>query len=184
MFEKKVTVKIDTSSKTVMLIQAVVLLVIGILLCCSIALDNIVNVILGVVFLIGGLINVVSCFMEHKSLVRTEGVFGSALIAFGLLCFLQNAIPLTKFITLFIIVIGAIALIDGILGLLPLVHRKRTPTIVEAVVGVCLLTLGLCLYFIPDFQRFSSVILGVSFIVLSIFLFVSSFLLHQGKRVK
>lgn len=182
--EKKVTMKFDVSPKTVLLIQAIVLLVIGILLCCSIALDNIVNVILGVVFLIGGLINVGTCFMEHKSLIRTEGVFGSALIAFGLLCFLQNAIPLTQFITLFIIVIGAIALVDGLLGLLPQIHRKRTPTLVEAVVGLALLALGLCLYFIPDFQRYSSIFLGVAFIVLAVFLFVSSFLLHQGKRVK
>lgn len=182
--EKKVTLTFDTSSKTVLLVQAVVLLVVGILLCCSVALDNIVNVILGVVFLIGGLINVVTCFMEHKSLIRTEGVFGSALIAFGLLCFLDNAIPLTQFITLFIVVVGAIALVDGLLGLLPQVKRKRVPTIVEAVVGAVLLTLGLCLYFIPDFQRFASIFLGVAFILLSVFLFVSTFLLHQGKRVK
>ena len=72
--QKKYSVTLKTDQKTMLLIQGVVLLVVGILLCCSVSLDNIVNVILGVALLLGGLINLVICFIEHKSIIRAEGV--------------------------------------------------------------------------------------------------------------
>lgn len=182
--QKKYSVTIQTSQKSMMLIQGVVLLVIGILLCCSVSLDQIVNVILGIALLLGGLVNLIACFLEHKSVIRTEGVFASALIAMGILCFLKNLVPVNSLIMMFIIVIGAIALVDGLLGLLPSVHRKTVPTLVEAGVGAVLFTLGMCLWFIPDFARFASLVLGIGFIVLAVLIFVSVFIMSTGKRVK
>lgn len=182
--EKKYSVTIQTDQKSMLLIQAVVLLVIGILLCCSVSLSQIVNIVLGVAFLLGGLINLIVCFLEHKSVIRTEGVFASALIALGILCFLGNFLQVDRLIMMFIIVVGAIALLDGLLGLLPAVHRKRVPTLVESGVGAALLALGLCLWFIPSFARFASLVLGIAFILLAVLLLVSVFILRSGKRVK
>ena len=182
--QKKYSVTLKTDQKTMLLIQGVVLLVVGILLCCSVSLDNIVNVILGVALLLGGLINLVICFIEHKSIIRAEGVFASALIAVGVLCFIRNIIQVTPLITMFIIVVGVVALLDGLLGLLPAVNRKRVPTLVEAIVGAALFALGMCLWFIADFARFASLILGIAFIVLSVLIFIPVFVLSSGKRVK
>ncbi len=182
--EKKYTVTIQANQKTMLLLQGVVLLAIGILLCCSVSLTKIVNVVLGVALLLGGLVNLLACFMEHKSVIRTEGVFASALIAMGILCFIQNLFPVDALIRMFIIVVGAIALLDGLLGLLPAVNRKKVPTLVEALVGAVLLTLGLCLWFISDFAHYASLVLGIGFILLSILLFVSVYILSSGKRIK
>ncbi len=182
--EKKYTVTFQANQKTMLLVQGVVLLVIGILLCCSVSLGQIVNVVLGIALLLGGVVNLVACFMEHKSVIRTEGVFASALIAMGILCFVGNLFPVDSLIMMFIIVIGAIALVDGVLGLLPAVRRKRVPTLVEAGVGAVLFALGMCLWFIPEFARFASLVLGIGFILLAIMLFVSVYILNSGKRVK
>lgn len=181
--EKKHTITIRTDQRNMLLIQGVVLLVIGILLCLG-KITQAVNIILGVALLLGGLVNIVVCFMEHKSVIRTEGVFGSALIATGILCFIQGLIPVDRLIMMFLIVVGAITFVDGLLGLLPAVNRKKVPTLVEALVGAVLLTLGLCLWFIPDFAQFASLVLGIAFIVLAVLLFISAFILQSGKRIK
>lgn len=157
-----------SKAKQMMLIEAIVFLVLGILFCCSVAVDQMLGTVLGIALLVCGLLLLITSWVQHKIAVSAEGITSSLLIALGIICFIQPP-QLNKIIAMFLIVLGGILLVDGVLGLaVKNLHRKTASAAIEAIVGAGSLTLGLCLYLINDFQRYAGVVLGVIFILLGI----------------
>ncbi len=161
-----------SKSKKMILFEAIAFLVLGILFCCSIAVDSLLGTILGIALLVCGTLIFVVGWMNHKIAINAEGITSALLIALGIVCFIQPP-QLTTIIAMFLTVLGAILLLDGLLGcFIKNLRRKTASAVIETITGACALTLGLCLYLIKEFQRFAGLVLGIIFILLAVLLLI------------
>ena len=165
--------KIELSNnKKIMLLEAIAFLTLGILFCCSIAVDSLLGTVLGIALLICGILIFVVGWMSHKIAITAEGITASLLMSLGIVFFIQPP-QLTTIISMFLTVLGAILLFDGLLGcFVKNLHRKTSSAAIETITGACSLTLGLCLYFIKNFQRYAGLVLGIIFIILALLLLI------------
>jgi hypothetical protein len=173
------TTKITISSKGMLIIESTLLLIIGILFCCSISVNQMVNYCLGILLILCGIFTIVTCYIQKHTAFSAEGVSASGLISLGVFCFLVG-FNFSAFIDLFLATAGALLLLDGVIGLIS--KRNTTAVIVELVLGAVMITLGLCLWLIPKFGTYSEVVMGVIFIVLGVFGLVFAFLPDSKKK--
>ena len=171
--------KITVSSKGMLIIESTILLVIGILFCCSVSVDSMVNYCLGILLILCGVFSIVTAYIQRHTAFSVEGLSAAGLIALGVFCFVVG-FNFTAFIDLFLITTGALLLLDGLIGLT--LKRNTNGIIVELVLGAIMLTLGLCLWFIPNFGKYSEVVMGVIFILIGVFGIVFACLPDSKKK--
>lgn len=163
-----------------MLVEAIVFIVVGILFCCSLSVDNIISYFLGTVLLLGGLITFGAALIERKTVMCSEGLSAAAMMTVGILCFIES-LPFVDLLAMFLIVMGAFMLFDGLLGLA--LKKKAVPMIVELVLGAIIFTLGMCLWFIGDFRQYTEIVVGVIFIVIGVLLLTASLIYGNKKEI-
>jgi len=168
-------------SNLIKIIEAVVLLIVGILLCCALSINQLINYTLGTVLILGGAIILVSTLLDTKSFLNKGGVMAGALIALGILCFNQGLIPFEQLIIMFLIVIGAILLVDGVLGFVPNFKKSPVTNTIELVIGAVSFTLGMVFWFVSEATRYATLTIGIVFILLAILLVVSIFVQPKKK---
>lgn len=161
--------------KTVVL--AVLLMIIGILFCCSIAMGiGGLSVIIGLVLMVVGVLFLLNTLLNASNLYSVECVVGVLALALGILFIdIELAGIIFWFIPWVLIVGGIIVLADCILGK---IVRKTDSTfifVLKLVVGIVALILGLCLRLINGFMEYSSIILGVLMIAYSLYMLVQLF---------
>ena len=139
-----------------------ILIIIGILLCIGVSGSDILTKIIGIVALLAGVGLLVEGYIATRSLVFGSGMPAAFFIAFGVMCFLTT-LPFNLLISLLLIVFGVLLLCDGIIVLA--VRKNKTVAVVELALAVAALTLGFCLYFIADFQKYASLIFGIYLVV-------------------
>lgn len=179
----KVTLYYSKNQATFMIIESIFFLTIGILFCCSVSVGKIVDITLGIILLVCALYEGIMAFIAHKSFINAEGLSASFFCALSIVLFTVGLSQIIdKTIIWFLIVLGSMLILNGLIGLI----FKRNPvyTISEIVIGAISLTFGLCLYLIPDFARYSALILGIIFILLGVALLATAILRLNGKRVK
>jgi len=155
----------STKKKTIKagaILGPVIVLVIGILLCIGVSGADILTKIIGVVALLAGLGLLIEGYVTTHSLVFGSGMPASFFIAFGVMCFLTT-LPFNLLISLLLIIFGILLLCDGIVVLA--VRKNKVVGVIEISLGAIAMTLGFLLYFIADFQKYASLILGIYLIV-------------------
>ena len=157
---------------------AVLLMVVGILFCCSlsIGIDGL-SVIIGLILMIIGVLFLVNSFVGSRGLFSVEGIIGVVILAFGIL-FLASRLAgiIFAYIPWFLIILGVVVIIDALIDKFLKHEDILFRFIIKLVVGGLSIVLGLCLQLINGFMEYASIILGVLMIIYAGYLLYISFL--------
>lgn len=162
--------------KTSNILKSVLFMVLGILLCCSVINpDSLLNWMISITFLVAGAVYIIISFAVAHSFLTDTALSGGLVLALGIF-FLPTlpggqAIYWMGGISMVMMVVGALLLVDALLGLC--YRRNITGNVVVLILGAALLTIGLCLWLIEDFRAFAGLMLGIFFIIYSVILLVS-----------
>ena len=155
---------------------AVLLMIVGILFCCSlsIGIDGL-SVIIGLILMIIGLLLLVNSFAENKGLFVVEGILGIVILSLGIL-FISSKLAgvIFAYIPWFLIVLGVVIIADALVDKFIKKNDILFRFIVKIVVGALAIILGLCLQLISGFMEYASIILGILMIVYSGYLLYGS----------
>ena len=164
------------------IIVSAVLLVLGALFCFSLAMGlKAVSYVIGTSLILAGVLCIVNAYTNKKELLSTEGVIGAAIIAFGVL-FAGNELTwiIFNFIPFLLMALGVVVIIDAFLKKFK--QQDDTKFVLELVIGVISLALGVCLKFIPEFNKMCSVMLGIVLIVYALYSLLTVFLKKDKKK--
>lgn len=154
------------------LVIAVLLMVIGILFCCSLAMGiNGLSVIIGIILMVLGILFIVNSIIGKKGIFTMQGVMGVVITALGIM-FIANKLASLIFVYIpwFLLVLGAVTILDAFLGKYSRNESDNINFIIKLVVGIVALVLGLCLKLIDGFAEYASIILGILMIIYSIYI--------------
>lgn len=161
------------------IVIAALLMVVGILFCCSlsIGIDGL-SVIIGLILMIIGVLFLVNLFVSGNNLFSYESVLGVVVLSLGIL-FIASKLAgvIFAYIPWFLIVLGVVVVIDALIN--KFLRQNNDPLtlfIIKLIVGVFAIVLGLCLQFINGFMEYASIILGVLMIAYAGYLLYTFFL--------
>lgn len=163
-------------SKTSNLFRAILFMVLGILLCCSVINPNsMIDWIISISFLIGGTFLLILSFITMHSFLTETGLSAGFVIALGIL-FLPALpggfdIDWMGGISMVMMTIGALFIVESLIGFGQ--KRSTVSNICILCFGAVAFTLGICLWLIDSFRSYSGLMLGILFILYSIVLIVS-----------
>ena len=172
------------NNHVIAIVEAALIVVIGVLFCCSKAMgEAALSWVIGVSFMLGGVGLWALGLAEKKALFNAEGLLGSLLFAFGLSFGLAHLASVLFYIAVWLLIIGgSVILLDVILRIALRKDRNTLGIVIEAIIGAVSLTLGLCLYLIPEFGQFAAIILGVMLILYGVFMFVNEVVLSSKRK--
>lgn len=163
----------NTDVKAIVL--SVVLLIVGILFCCTSVLTTAMSIIIGIGILVLGLGLLASSFIETKKLVSGGAIAGGAIIAFGIMFMIDKLAGIIfAYIPYFLIALGALFLLDAII-LIATTKKASTRFYIELVIGVIALVLGILLICVNGFADYASIVFGVILILYAVYLCVTVF---------
>ncbi len=160
------------------IIPSVILFIIGILFCCSVAIGITgLSVIIGIILILTGCLLIINSLLKQKNIINYTGIISVGLIAFGIV-FISNHLAgiIFLFIPWFLIILGIFFVIDIILNKIIKDNLNLTNLILRIILAIICLALGFCLKFINGFIEYSSIILGVLMIAVSLYLIISLFI--------
>ena len=160
------------SAKTITIINAITLLIAGILF---LFIDRLgarwLDIILGISVLLLGLITLVSEFLKEKTLVSKNVAIGSLIVALGILIITRHvATMVLGLIPIVFIVLGACIFMDSFLLRYWRRNRNLLLFVLEFLVGVFLITLGVLFLTVGSFRAYMSLAFGVVLIAYAIYL--------------
>ena len=176
--------KVRNNQRIITILEAALIIVIGVMFCCSKAMgEAALSWVIGVTFMLAGVGLRVLGLVEKKALFNAEGLLGSLLFAFGLAFGLAHLAGVLFYIAVWLLIVGgSIVLLDVILRIALRKDRNTLGIVIEAIIGAVSLTLGLCLYLIPEFGQFAAIILGVMLILYGVFMFINDVVLASKRK--
>lgn len=163
------------NSRIVTFIEAAVVLVVGILFCCSNAMGTeALSIIGGIVFIAVGAFAILSGIVVERRTFGATGIGGAFMLAFGIFFIVANVMGqyLFTFLPLLLIVLGCVILVDALLAILS--KENIMSVILELVIGLVALVLGICLWCIDDFRTAAGIVLGIVLIVYAVILVIEA----------
>lgn len=154
------------------MIVAILLLVIGVLFCCSLAIGiDGVSIIIGIVLLAVGIAVIINSILRDKTIYSYLGVLGCVSISLGIM-FLAYKLAGIVFVCIpwFLMVVGVCVIIDCMLCRFLFDSDGNVAFGIKLVLGVIAFVLGLCLQVIDGFMEYASIMLGVLLIVIAIYM--------------
>lgn len=178
-------------AKTSNILTAVIFMVLGILLCCSVIDPNsLINWMIAIVLIIGGSTLIIVSLVLSLATLSDAGLIGGFLLAFGVFMLppVTGGIDWMGAISIVMMVIGCLFLLDAILGFI-YTPKEVSRNITVLVLGVALFTIGICLYLVDGFRQYAGLMLGIFFIIYSILAIISiiikrNLILIEIKRAK
>lgn len=166
------------------IIKAVVILAVGILFCLSTAMGTkVLSILFGAGLILCGAVAILLTFLDKKSLLTLNGILGSASLALGILAIIDNiAGILLAVIPWILIALGALVIVDTLLLIFWRKEKRKLIIIVQCILGIALLTLGICLLTIDSFKRFAGIVLGVALIVYAIYSLTGEISINVKKK--
>jgi len=163
------------STRTSNILKAIVFLVLGILLCCSIINPSeMLNWMIAISLLIAGTILIASSLALTRALVTDLGVSGGFLVAVGVYMIpsVGGGIGWDRIIAITMMVIGTIFILDAIIGFFTL-KNETVRNVIVLIFGCAIFAIGICLWLISEFTKFAGLMLGIFFIIYSVFSLIS-----------
>ncbi len=148
----------------------IVILVIGILFCCSMSMGvKGISILIGISMIVTGLMYIINSIISTKNLLNLSGFIGSAIIALGSMFISRKLAELIfDFIPFLLIIFGMCIVIDSFLKKFVRKEGSVSGFIGELLIGAISLALGFCLKFISTFSEYASLILGIILVVYSV----------------
>ena len=163
------------------IIMASLLIVIGLLFCCSLAMGiSGLSVIIGLIIIILGTLFMLNAIFTNNSLISGGGLGGIFIVAFGIMFISNNlAVIIFSYIPWLLIVLGSALIIDALLGKFLYKSNNSFDFTLKLIVGGVSAVLGLCLLLITGFMEYSSIVLGILLIVYGIYIIFSKFIRRE-----
>lgn len=160
------------------LILSVILMIVGILFCCSLAMGiEGLSVVLGVIMLIIGILYIVNSITQNNSIISIDGIIGVVIVSLGMVFIIHKLAGIIfSFIPWFLIVFGIVLLSDSLLGKFYLKNDNNLIFIVKIIAGTLSVAVGICLKVIDGFLEYSALIIGILLILYSGYLLFRTFL--------
>lgn len=156
---------------------AVLLMVVGILFCCSlsIGIDGL-SVIIGLILMVIGVLLLANSFVGNKGLFSIEGIICVILLSLGIL-FISSKLAgiIFAYIPWFLIVLGCVIIAEALIDKFLKKQDNLTRFIITIIIGGLSIILGLCLKLIDGFMEYASIILGILLIIYAGYLLYMSF---------
>jgi len=149
------------------IVIAVLLMVVGILFCCSlsIGIDGL-SVIIGLILMVVGVLLLANSFVGSKGLFSIEGIIGVILLSLGIL-FIASKLAgiIFAYIPWFLIVLGCVIIAQALIDKFLKKQNNLIRFIITIIIGGLSIVLGLCLQLIDGFMEYASIILGILLII-------------------
>ena len=160
------------------IIEACILLVIGVLFCISkVWAAGVLSTILGIGLIIGGTVIVVLSIINEKALVGPLAIGGLLAITLGIFFIVANTIEyLMGLVPWLLIVFGSAMFIEAFLGYFLRKEKNTTMFVIKLIIGIVLIVLGILLLTVPEFNKAVEIILGVALIVVAFISIASEFI--------
>lgn len=172
-----------TRKQTINLIVGLILIVVGILMACSILMQDIVQILLGVVFLVSGSVLILQPLIVKNRLLDYNALLGGIFVSLGVLVLLsgQEIIRMIAGLVCIIsMVTGIILAIDSLLYYF-LKKKDLKVLIIELLLGVVLFVIGLVFYLmLSDVMDYVWMVLGILFALYGIWLIVKLFIKEKN----
>lgn len=170
-----------SKTRALKIIQAILLIVVGILIACSIISQDFIKYIVGIALVVLGAFDLFRSVYDTKSFIMPIGVIGGVLLGIGIavMCdYVQLIQVLQNIIFVSLIVLGSLLLIDSIVKL----ALKRTNTgITELIIGAILLVIGILFVCIPEMTEYCWVAFGVVLVLYGLYSLVISIIAISKK---
>ena len=151
-------------------VEACVLLIIGVLFCVSLAMGTqALSIILGASLIVAGTVIVILAAINEKSITTPIALGGLFAIAIGIFFIAANAVGyIFAVVPYVLIVFGAALLVDAFLGYYARKEKVIAIFVIKIIVAVALITVGILLLTIADFAEYVSLIIGIALILVAI----------------
>lgn len=151
-------------------VEACVLLVIGILFCVSLAMGTeILSIILGASLIAAGTIIVVLSIVNEKSVAGPLALGGLLALTLGIFFIARTAVGyIFELVPFILIVFGSALLVEAFLGYFLRKEKFLAVFIIKLVVAVALIVVGVLLLTVADFREFVALIAGIALILIAI----------------
>lgn len=154
------------------LVIAVLLMVIGILFCCSLAMGiEGLSIIIGIILLVIGILFLINSIVGSKDVLTTGGLTGVVISTLGVM-FMVNKLAgiIFVFIPWFLIILGSVVILDAFLGKFFRGENSTLEFVIKLIVGIISFVLGVCLRIIDGFAEYASIMLGILMIIYSTYM--------------
>ena len=172
-----------TRKQTINLVIGLILIVVGILMACSILMQDMVSILLGVVFLVSGSVLILQPLIVKNRLLDYNALLGGIFVSLGVLVLLSGQAIINMIAGLVCIismVIGIILAIDSLLYYF-LKKKDLKVLIIELLLGVVLFVVGLVFYLmLSDVMDYVWMVLGILFALYGIWLIVKLFIKEKN----
>ena len=151
-------------------VEACVLLIIGVLFCVSLAMGTqALSIILGASLIVAGPVLVILAAINEKSITTPIALGGLFAIAIGIFFIAANAVGyIFAVVPYVLIVFGAALLVDAFLGYYARKEKVIAIFVIKIIVAVALITVGILLLTVADFAEYVSLIIGIALILVAI----------------
>lgn len=163
-----------SKNKTIAIIEAAIILVIGVLFCFERSMGiSLISTILGVSTVVGGVVFLGLGFFGKKSFLKIDSFIGAFLISLGILFFDVNIFStILHFLNILLITFGGLILADGLLGRFYRHENSQVKFVFKLILGVIVVTVGILLLTVESFRDFSSIVFGACLIAFSLYFLV------------
>lgn len=172
-----------TRKQTINLVIGLILIVVGILMACSILMQDMVSILLGVVFLVSGSVLILQPLIVKNRLLDYNALLGGIFVSLGVLVLLSGRDiieMIAKLVCIISMVIGIILAIDSLLYYF-LKKKDIKVLIIELLLGVVLFVVGLVFYLmLSDVMDYVWMVLGILFALYGIWLIVKLFIKEKN----
>ena len=152
------------------IIEACVLLVIGVLFCVSLAMGTeVLSIILGSSLIVAGTVIVILSLVNEKSVFTPISLGGLLAIALGIFFIVANAVGIIfSIIPYILLVFGSALVIEAFLGYFLRKEKLLAVFIIKLVLGVIIIVTGVLLLTVDGFKNYCALVVGIALIVLAV----------------
>lgn len=155
------------------IVVSCIALVIGILLCCSVSLGELLSWFIGIAISLCGVMYIINSILQKKSILNVDSILGAVLVAFGVMFIIDKlANILVGFLPYLMIAIGVVLLGESFLAKF-LRHCSMAVFVVLLILGTAITTLGIL--FIFFWENVFSIALGCVLIITSVYTLIKTF---------
>ena len=159
------------------IIEACVLLVLGVLFCVSKAVAvNFLSIVIGIGLIASGTALIIISLVKDKTLFNNFGMGGGLALTLGIFFIAANALDFLFRITPFLLIVfGSMFLIEAFIAYFGTKKSSKGLFVLRLVVGAIFVTVGILLLTIAEFANWVSLIIGIAFILIAIAAIIAEF---------
>lgn len=175
-----------SKSTLISIIFACVILIIGVIFCCSLSFGaQVLSYIIGISLMVIGAIFLFDAIYSKRTLLNANGMISAVAVAFGVMIMIRNlASLLIDYIPWLMISVGVLLIVDAFVRKFIKKNLKTVFMVLEIVLGAIVTASGFCVKFIDGWADFAALVLGVALIAYAVYVIFSVLNVQAGKHAK